>query len=245
MTPFDHLIVVILMIIAPLAGYISFQRVRRRIAAGEKVGRYEIYNSTLASHWTLFVVFVTAWTYMGRPWSDLGLSSQVDANFVTGLLLTIAAVAGLVFQLVKVRRASAEEIKKYRDSVEKIEMIMPRNGNELTRFYGLSITAGIVEEILWRGFLFWYLGFFMPLWAAALLSTIGFALGHAYQGMRQVPAIFLVGAVFSGLYLLTGTIWLSILLHALVDILQGRIAYEIMQRTELANNDAGNVASTV
>ena len=69
-----------------------------------------------------------------------------------------------------------------------------QNGNELARFYGLSITAGIVEEVLWRGFLIWYLSQFMPVWGAALISTIGFGLAHAYQGLRQVPQITIVGA---------------------------------------------------
>jgi membrane protease YdiL (CAAX protease family) len=95
----------------------------------------------------------------------------------------------------------------------------------------LSITAGIVEETLWRGFLFWYLGQFMPLWAAAIISAVGFGLAHSYQGLANVPRVAIVGAVFSGLYLLTGSLWLPIILHIAVDLLQGRMVFEVLRKT--------------
>ena len=88
----------------------------------------------------------------------------------------------------------------------------------------------MVEETLWRGFLFWYLGQSMPIWVAAIISAVGFGLAHGYQGLANVPRVAFVGAVFSGLYLLTGSLWLSIILHAAVDLLQGRMAYDVMRR---------------
>ena len=87
----------------------------------------------------------------------------------------------------------------------------------------------------------------MPLWAAAVVSTIAFGLAHAYQGLSQIPLITLVGAVFAGMYVLTGSVWLPIILHAAVDIVQGRIAYEVMRRdivthTEMNETDASQDA---
>ena len=70
----------------------------------------------------------------------------------------------------------------------------------------------------------------MPLWAAALLSAIGFGLAHAYQGFANVPRVILVGGIFSGLYLLTGSLWLCMLLHAVVDMLQGHAIFGALQR---------------
>jgi membrane protease YdiL (CAAX protease family) len=134
-------------------------------------------------------------------------------------------------QIRQVKSATQEEIGGIRDRFGKLSVIIPQNGNELARFYGLSITAGIVEEILWRGFLIWYLSQFMPLWAAAVVSTVGFGLGHAYQGFAHLPQLTAVGAAFAGLYLLTGSVWLPMILHTAVDILQGRMAYDVMYRS--------------
>jgi membrane protease YdiL (CAAX protease family) len=142
------------------------------------------------------------------------------------------AIGFLLFQIRRVRVAEPQEIRRIRDSFAALSFMMPLNGNDLGRFYGLSVTAGIVEEILWRGFLIWYCDQYLPLWTAALLVTLAFALAHAYQGLAQLPAIVLVGGAFAGLYLLTGSIWLPIVLHAAIDILQGRMVYEVLRRCD-------------
>ena len=71
----------------------------------------------------------------------------------------------------------------------------------------LSITAGVVEEIVYRGFVLWYLANFMPLWAALLLSSVFFGLGHSYQGKSGALRTGLVGLVFAILYVMSGSIW--------------------------------------
>jgi len=59
---------------------------------------------------------------------------------------------------------------------------------------------------------------------------------HSYQGLANIPRVAMIGAVFSGLYLLTGSLWLPIILHAAVDLLQGRLAYDVMRRVAYDNN---------
>jgi membrane protease YdiL (CAAX protease family) len=131
-----------------------------------------------------------------------------------------------------VQAADRETLGRFRSQLGPLEIILPAKESELQRFTWLSLTAGIVEETLWRGYLFWYLLHYMPLWSAALISTLAFGLAHAYQGIGNVPKIIAVGAVFAILYMLSGSIWLPILLHALVDLIQGRLAYEIVVRTD-------------
>jgi membrane protease YdiL (CAAX protease family) len=126
-----------------------------------------------------------------------------------------------------VQNATQDEIDSISKRFGKLSIIIPHNGSELARFYALAVTAGIVEEILWRGFLIWYLNQFMPLWAAAVISTIGFALAHAYQGLANLPQITAVSAALAALYLISGSIWFPIVLHAAIDILQGRLGYDI------------------
>ena len=192
-----------------------------------------LYRTTFFSHWILFFIFIGLWANSTRPWSAIGISLDLDLWFAVGVALTIIGIAGLVMQNRKVQAATPEELDDLRKSLDRVSILIPQNGNELARFYGLSITAGIVEEVLWRGFLIWYLSQFMPVWGAALISTIGFGLAHAYQGLRQVPQIMIVGAAFASLYLLTGSVWLAIILHIAVDVLQGRMGYDVMHRSNI------------
>ncbi len=225
----DHGLVFIIAIVYPIAGLFGFRRLLRRVAAGESVNRGELYRNTMVGHWTLLLICMAMWAGAARPWSALGLGLQLDPRFAIGVVLTVLGIAVLLMQVREVKSASQEQLDGIRKRFGKLSLIIPQNGNELVRFYGLSITAGIVEEILWRGFLIWYLNQFMPLWAAALVSVIGFGLAHAYQGIANLPQVTAVGAAFTGLYLLTGSIWLPVILHAAVDILQGRLAYDVLR----------------
>ena len=67
------------------------------------------------------------------------------------------------------------------------------------------------------------------MWAVVGVSALVFGLGHSYQGFGGIVRVTLVGIVFGGYYLLTGSIWLPILAHALLDILQGATLLEYLK----------------
>jgi len=233
----DHLFVFVLAVVHPVAGFISIRRLLRRIEAGEVVDRTKLYLTTITSHWILFAFTLALWFSQDRSWSSLGFGLATDTWFVAAMALTAGVLILLAMQIRQVTTADIDEIRKIRGQLGNLEIIIPRNGNELGRFYGLSLTAGIVEETLWRGFMIWYFSQFLPLWVAALISVIGFGLAHAYQGIENLPKVTLVGALFTGLFLLTGSLWLPMLLHAAVDILQGRLAYDVIRRSDMATSE--------
>ena len=225
----DHLYFLTIAVAQPIVGYISFNRLLRRVEAGETISPTHLYKTTMAGHWTLFAILLAIWFFAERSWNALGFGLDLNARFLAGLILSIAVIVLLWQQLRSLRKASSEKLDEYRRHLGRLEFLFPRNGNELARFYGLSLTAGIVEETIWRGFVFWYLAHVMPLWAAAIVSAIGFGLAHAYQGAANVPKITLVGAVFAVLYYITGSLWLPMILHAVFDMLQGRTGYELLR----------------
>lgn len=231
MTLLDHGFVFLIAIVYPVAGLIGFRRLLRRVAAGESVNRSQLYRNTIIGHWILFFIGMAVWAGAARPWSAIGFGLQLDLWFALAAALTILGIVVLIQQIRRVSSATQEDIDGIRERFGRLSVMIPQNGNELARFYGLSITAGIVEEVLWRGFLIWYLSQFMPVWGAALVSTIGFGLAHAYQGLSHLPQITAVGGVFAALYIISGSIWLPIILHAAVDILQGRLAYDVIYRS--------------
>lgn len=227
--PADHLFVFAFVVMYPVAGVLGFRRLMRRIAAGHPVDRLHVYRNTMIGHWVLLVVAMLIWWTAGRPWSGLGLywNSEPAWGIATGVVFVVVAIVILLRQLREVARADARTVSKLRDRLGSLEAVVPRTLPELRRFHAVSFTAGVVEELLWRGYLVWYLSQFWPLGIAALASTLAFGAAHGYQGWRQVPSITAVGAALTGLYLLTGTLWTSIALHIAIDVLQGRLGYEI------------------
>lgn len=87
---------------------------------------------------------------------------------------------------------------------------------------GLSLSAGIGEELVWRGVL--------PALVAAVtgslalgivLSVISFALAHAIQGIRSVLAIAGIAAAFHALVFISGSLYVAMVVHFVYDVIAG------------------------
>jgi len=243
MTPIDHAFFLFAAFAYPLFSFFSFRKLLARIAAGDRIERKTLYNSTMLGLWLLFAGAIGTWALGGRTWATLGFSLQIDGMFLASVGLLVAGVVFLVLQIREVGGMNADDLAEFRRSVGDLDILLPRNGNELNRFYVVSLTAGVVEEVVWRGFFIWYLSQFLPLWTAALVSAIGFGVAHAYQGWSHVPKIVLVGAAFVLLFLMSGSLWLPMTFHALVDICQGRVAYEVVSRTDMGDPKPGSGAA--
>ena len=230
MTLFDHFFVLIFAVIYPIVGFIGYRRFLEKVKAGMPANRSRLYLETTSWQWALFVLAAIVWGIGDRDIAALGFAFEPNTRVLIGAALTAFGIVLLFVQVRQVARGSEAELQKTEKSFGELLIMMPADDRELARFNLLSITAGIVEETLWRGFLFWYLGHFMPLWSAAIISAIGFGLAHSYQGLENVPRVVIVGGVFSGLYLLTGSLWLPIILHAALDLLQGRMVHDVLRR---------------
>ena len=197
MTLLDHLFFLIFAVIYPIAGFIGFRRLLRKIEAGMPMNRGHLYIQTISWQWVLFALVMAVWAINDRSWGALGFNLELNLRVLIAAALTVAGIAFLFAQVRQVSTASPEEVEGLKDKFGELSLMMPLNGSELARFNMLSLTAGIVEETLWRGFLFWYLGHIMPIWAAAIVSAVGFGLAHSYQGLANVPRVALVGTLAS------------------------------------------------
>lgn len=244
MTFLDHAFVLLAALVYPIVSYFSYRKLLKRIDAGERVERKALYHSTMIGLWALFAMAVTVWAVSGRDWASLGVSFRVDGMFLASIGLLVAGLVYLVMQRREVDAMDDDRLAELVEDVGDVGFVMPRNASELHRFYFVSLTAGVAEELVWRGFFIWYLSQFMPVWAAAIVTTVGFALAHAYQGWANVPKILLIGAVFAVLFLMSGSLWLPMIFHAIVDISQGRLAYDVINRTNINGPPAEDATAT-
>ena len=112
--------------------------------------------------------------------------------------------------------------------------ILPRSNGEFALFLGVALVAGIWEELLYRGFLIWFLIPYANAAGAIYLSSAAFAIGHLYQGWRGIPRAGAVGLIFAAAYVLSGSLWWLMALHALVDLFGGCFAWRLMRRSATA-----------
>jgi len=82
----------------------------------------------------------------------------------------------------------------------------------------LVIVASVSEETIFRGYLMLRLtAVTRSRLAAALLSTLVFALGHGYEGVAGVVAVFFIGLFLSAVCLWRGSLIAPMVIHFLQD----------------------------
>jgi membrane protease YdiL (CAAX protease family) len=141
------------------------------------------------------------------------LSVAVGAFAICGLLPLVQSLRGPRW-----RRAYAAA---YRRNFKDIPGFLPNTAAERMAWIALSLTAGVCEEVLFRGFFIRFLhegGFGLPLIAALGASSLIFGLAHIYQGLKGVVGTTVAGFALGLLFLLSGSLTACIVLHVLLDL---------------------------
>ena len=232
MQAMDHILVLLLLVVQPIWGYIESRRDEARAQAGHDLNRQRFYRQTAWMEWVFLAALAAVWVFYERPITALGFVQPGGTGFWIGVGLLIVVLAGLAYSVHYARHVSESERTKQVASMGALRKYLPHTRTELNTFYGLSVTAGVVEEIVYRGFLFWYLSFVMPLWLVVVASSVMFGFAHSYQGAGGALRCGLVGLGFGLYYALTGSIWLPIIAHALFDILQGAAIFELLRKDD-------------
>jgi uncharacterized protein len=98
--------------------------------------------------------------------------------------------------------------------------MLPRTSTEGRYAVAVSVTAGICEELIYRGFLIAFgvgvLG--LHPYVAGGVAVVLFGVAHLYQGAAGMLRVSVFGVAMTGLYLSTGSLLLPIVVHALGDI---------------------------
>lgn len=97
---------------------------------------------------------------------------------------------------------------------------LTRQSTAFVPFMGISLYICFAEELLWRGFLPWYLTaeFEWSAWAAVLVSSVLFGFNHIYFGLRNMMLKTLDGIVWSVLLFATSSLLIPFLSHLTFQI---------------------------
>lgn len=226
----DLILLFVLFVAQPIHGYFEGRRYAAWEKAGRSIDRVRFYRHTTWVEWAFLAVLGAAWFALGRSVEDLGFVAPGGRGFWIGVVVLVIMTGVLLYMWRNTRKASDTEKNEQTGYLGDIAKYVPRTAEELRGFFRVSITAGIVEEIVYRGFVLWFLAQFMPLWAAVIVSSFAFGLAHIYQGANGAARAGLMGLAFAVFYIGTGSIWLPIIAHALLDILQGATLYELFRK---------------
>jgi uncharacterized protein len=189
-----------------------------QMRAAAQPHRVRLYLLTLLFEWLMFAFIVAGVRHSGAP-LRLVLGDRWQSFRQVLRDIGIAAAywlisSGLLIILAHLLRTAALG--------PKMDFILPHGGLEITLWIALSVTAGICEETIFRGYLqqqFIALTKSVP--AGVLFSAAAFGAAHAYQGPRMVILIGLYGAMFGILAQWRGTVRPGMIAHAWQDSFSG------------------------
>jgi len=84
----------------------------------------------------------------------------------------------------------------------------------------VAITAGVTEELLYRGFVLWVLAHQLPnadTFTVLLIGGLIFGLAHLYQGTKGVALTALLGVVLGEIMISAGLL-AAMAIHTLIDL---------------------------
>lgn len=230
LTFWDHLFVLLVFVAYPTYARLSFKKSIKQVVAGGEAARVTAYQGVIATWFAFAICVLMLWDFLDRDWAAIGFRwGELDRNLIA---LAVAAAVTALF-VVPLRKSANDpnyDVDAFKGQFGDFFAFMPTTNREVGWFKAVSLNAGLQEELIYRGFLIWYLTQFVSLPWAAVLSAIAFTLAHAYQGLKQLPGILFVAVVCVGLYVYTGSLLVPVIFHVLLDALQGHYVGKLLSR---------------
>jgi len=192
------------------------------MGAAANVDRVQLYERTLMSEWFMFaLVLVGVW------WSGSPLAAVLGDRWRSAREVLRDSGIGVAFLFVPVMLGAI--FGGHGATPDRaVQSLFPHGSVEITLWIMVSITAGICEEALFRGYLQRQ---FMALTKSAslgiILSAAVFGMSHAYQGLSHAIQIGVLGAMSGILAHWCKSVRPGMFAHALQDIMGGLLGGRI------------------
>jgi len=222
-SPIAWIFTFVLAVVFPILDYFLYARLKSTL-------QIYAWNILALGSLTAACVWTTRANYLVL--SDLGeqFGNAFRTLVVCGIVVAIVLLL-IGAQKTQKKKASPEQLGI---ALDKIRGLLPKNSTERAVWIVVSITAGVCEEILYRG---WLLSLFAAalgsVWLGLLISSIFFGLAHAYQGRNGILGTGVLGAIFGMVFIVSGSLIPGQVLHTAMDLNNGLALGEVAGRKEI------------
>jgi len=193
-------------------GAIRFQQLQ----SAADLNRVQMYERTILTQWLGFAfVILGVWlagspraAVLGDRWRSAGEVLR-DIGIGVGFAILSTLPLSVIGQLLGGHEGGRA-----------VRFMLPHGGVEMVLWIALSLTAGICEEALFRGYLQrQFMAFTNNAPAGILLSAVAFGVAHSYQGLPQAVVIGLEGALLGTMAYWRKSVRPGVIAHAWKDAL--------------------------
>lgn len=190
----------LLLIVLPARALLHSRRGPSKRSLASRYARTTVEIAVLLSA-LMLVAFLT-----GLTAEDLGLAWPPPRAGQIGLVITALIIGGLATAVLLMHgRRSPREQQALAE--------LPRGRRDTGLYLLFALTAGFGWELLYRGFLLWWLTPLIGLAGAVAAASIAYGLAHGWKslgnGLGAIGSAFLFAIAFAA----TGSLWWLIALH--------------------------------
>ena len=187
--------------------------------------KHKGYFQSIAWLWgAALVVFIMCYIG-GISLKEIGFR-QISFNYgfwFTAVTLTLGGIffVYILYSLIALLTSAKVREDAIKGTPGSITKYLPRTKKGKWLFSLLAFSAGVCEEIVFRGFLLFLAWSIFPgasLYFVVLIPILLFGTVHFYQGLQGVIRTAIFGTFFICLYLVTDSLVLPMLLHFLGDL---------------------------
>jgi len=230
MTWLDHVLAIIICVLAPVMAFSSKNVVVEDIELDEDE-KIRLYHSNALLLFVFALVVITIWRLPGRTLSAIGFDWPVWSPYLLLLLVSVFLFYALdIFFQYGLRRWREKTLREKHSTLT----FVPANKQELLHFVFLALAAGIGEEIIFRGYLIHYLIYWTGntlsgTVTACFFASFLFAFLHGYQGYKSMVKIFVLALLFAAIFVLSQSLILVMIIHTLIDLASGWLGIYLLR----------------
>jgi hypothetical protein len=222
--------VILLTVVDPIIGHYGFKKIKNG-----QISKLTAYRLTIIGSLIPAIVIVSSIPFLGMQFSDIGFrwvdlkaSSLNNWIIIPTIILYILFVCYNVYSIIVFKFKTESRDKIVAHLPNETKAFFPKTRQERRTWDLVAINAGITEEIIYRGYLFFILVYFfpdLPLPIILVVSTLIFGLGHIYQGLEAIKPL-VVGLFYGFLFIVFNSIYPIIIIHILQDLVVRNLLQE-------------------
>lgn len=216
-------------VVIPYLGVTGGTKTRDLLIASPQL-RISIYKQTILMLLAITGMVLLAMFFNNDSVVKIGAGFLLDAK--SFIVLIIICLFFLI--LLQVVNPGARLLTNLGKSYSRVMYIVPANLKQYRWSILVSFVAGFSEEIIFRGFLFNQASAYLPVIPSILLVNLIFGLCHWGTGIKNASYSFGLGVFFSITFLLTGSLWLAVLTHVMIDLMSMSMGYKTSQHHDLS-----------
>jgi len=225
----DHFLFILIGLVVPFMSILQGKPNMKEFDFSSKQ-KIALYYSNGLLMWLASFLILGVWLFNDREVESFGFSIPVWSQSVVACTIVFGV---FYFGDLFMETLNPARKQKTIDKLNENTPFLPRNGRELAHFTFAAFTAGVCEEIIFRGFFINYLLAFsghtlIGQWSAILLPAMLFSVVHIYQGHKAVLKILVAGILFGLIYYLSGSLLIVILLHFAMDMISAYVAMRLL-----------------